>query len=182
MMSKAGCALVVALLLCAAVFPIRAQEAGETERVAVLAAVQHFLDAMAQRDTAEARKVVMPEGRVFSVRIEADEPVIRTFTFQEDMDKWAMRSGSILERVWNSEVRVHGRIATVWTAYDFYKSGRFSHCGIDVFDLVKTANGWKLTGGVYTVETESCPESPLGPPRPETTSEPEDPVEPERRR
>ena len=34
--------------------------------------------------------------------------------------------------------------------------------GINAFDLVKTAEGWKIAGGIYTVESK-CEPSPLGP-------------------
>jgi hypothetical protein len=57
-----------------------------------------------------------------------------------------------------------GDLATVWAPYDFHRNVQFSHCGTDAFDLLRTADGWRLTGGAYTVETESCPECPLGPP------------------
>jgi hypothetical protein len=36
---------------------------------------------------------------------------------------------------------------------------------VDAFDLVKTPEGWKIAGGVYTVERTGCPPSPLGPPK-----------------
>ena len=52
----------------------------------------------------------------------------------------------------------------VWTRYDFYRDGRFSNCGIDSWHLIKTRDGWKISGGIYTVERKDCPESPLGPP------------------
>ena len=48
--------------------------------------------------------------------------------------------------------------------YDFHRDGEFSHCGVDAFTLVRTESGWKISGGVYTVETEGCAPSPLGPP------------------
>ena len=57
---------------------------------------------------------------------------------------------------------VHGLIATVWAPYDFWIDGKLSHCGIDAFDLIKTEDGWKIAGGVYTVES-NCAPSPLGP-------------------
>ena len=58
---------------------------------------------------------------------------------------------------------MHGPIASVWTPYDFWVDGKFSHCGIDIFDLVKTAEGWKISGLTYTVERTGCAPSPLGP-------------------
>jgi hypothetical protein len=65
--------------------------------------------------------------------------------------------------MWDPDVRIHGAIAVVWTRYDFWVDGKFSHCGVDAFDLVKTAEGWRIAGGVYTVERTGCPPSPLGP-------------------
>ena len=70
----------------------------------------------------------------------------------------------MLERTWAPQVRVHKGIATLWAPYDFWLNGAFSHCGIDSFELVKTGDGWKLTGGTYTMERTGCAPSPLGPP------------------
>ena len=46
--------------------------------------------------------------------------------------------------------------------YDFWTDGKFSHCGIDAFELIKTVDGWKIAGGTYTIEA-NCGPSPLGP-------------------
>ena len=70
------------------------------------------------------------------------------------------------ERIWNAEVRVNGLIATVTAPYDFWIDGKFSHCGVDSFDFIKTGDGWKIAGGVYTVE-QKCAPSPLGPLQPQ---------------
>ena len=71
----------------------------------------------------------------------------------------------LLERFWAPVVHVHGPLAEVWAPYDFHVDGRFSHCGVDSFSLVRTAAGWQIAGIVYTVETTGCAASPLGPPR-----------------
>jgi hypothetical protein len=136
-------------------------EAEDTE--AVLAAVQRFLDTMATQDVDGARTVLVPEGRFFAVVQDADSVIIRSFTNEEYLaDLPAMNAP--VERIWDPEVRVHGNIASVWTPYDFHRGGEFSHCGFDAFTLVKAADGWRITGGVYTVERVDCPDSPLGPP------------------
>lgn len=73
-------------------------------------------------------------------------------------------TASYLERIWDAEVRIRGPIAVVWAPYDFHIGGKFSHCGIDIFDLVEKESGWVITGATYTVERTGCSESPLGPP------------------
>ena len=51
-------------------------------------------------------------------------------------------------------VLTEGNIASVWTPYDFYINGEFSHCGVDLFYLVKEED-WKIAHFGYTV-TETC--------------------------
>ena len=156
-----GAVVLLTLTLPALASPARA---GEDESAAVLAVVERFFDAMARGDVEAARAVTTPEGRFYSVREVDGAPVLRTFTNEESFAQWGEGSERMLERIWEAEVRVDGLIATVRAPYDFHVGDRLSHCGVDVIDLVKTAEGWKMTGGVYTVETEGCAESPLGPP------------------
>ena len=132
------------------------------DKKTIVAVVQKLFDAMAAKDGAAAASVLLPEGRFFVPR-EGEEP--RTFTGKEFADRVPMEKGTVLERFWDPEVRVRGSIATIRTPYDFWFDGKFSHCGIDAFDLVKTADGWKISGGTYTVERNGCTLSPLGPPK-----------------
>ena len=159
--------LISAALPWCAFAPASGQEgaSGDVDRAAVLAAVETFFTSMTERDVAAARSVLEPQGRFFSVRIGADgDRSVRSFTNQEYLD--GLADGTVVqrERMWDVQVRVHGDIATVWGPYDFHRDGIFSHCGVDAFDLIRTTQGWRLTGGVYTVEPEGCAPSPLGPP------------------
>jgi hypothetical protein len=137
-------------------------------REAVLSAVRRFFDTMAARDAAGAAAVVLPEGRFVSARVVDGRSVTRSFTNREYLNQLPARKEDVMERIWDPEVRIRGRIASAWAPYDFWKDGAFSHCGVDAFDLVSTLEGWKIAGGVYTVETEGCAPSPLGAPRFET--------------
>ena len=144
--------------------PIQAQ-AAQTDRDQVIAAVQGFFDSMATRDPQLAARVLTPEGRFYSTREQDGKPVVRSQTFEAFIAGLPKGTSKQLERMWDPEVKIHGPIATLWTRYDFHTDGKFSHCGIDAFDLVKTEEGWKLAGGTYTVESK-CEPSPLGPLRP----------------
>jgi len=149
------------LILFPAFFPARI--AAQSEEKSVVSIVQRFFDADATTDVEAARAVMIPEGRFFSVRMNDGRKVVRSFTIQEYLDGLAERKEEVLERMWQPKVLLHEDIAVVWTPYDFHRNGRFSHCGVDSFDLVRTSEGWKISGGIYTVETDRCPESPLGP-------------------
>jgi len=153
-------AVTFAALLTTAILhaPIAAQTSADHD--AILKTVQAFFDTMTAKDVEEARKILMPQGRFHAVRMRDGN--IRSFSNEEYLADLQAGKRMLRERMWNPEVRVHGAIATVWTPYDFWIDGKFSHCGIDAFDLVKTDEGWKLAGGSYTLE-DKCAASPLGP-------------------
>ena len=128
------------------------------------ATVQRLFDAVTAHDVGAARDLFTPESALISVRTDGTAAVIPHEQWlnhlSESKDKW-------LERMWNPKVLEHGSIAVVWAEYDFHRNGKFSHCGIDSVDLLKTPTGWKISGISFTRETANCPQSPLGPPKTE---------------
>jgi len=75
--------------------------------------------------------------------------------------------GTLLERGFGGKAMVEGRIAMVWLPYDFYVNGAWSHCGIDVFTMVKQDTTWKIANLVYTLaQPPECAKHPAGPPKP----------------
>jgi hypothetical protein len=148
-------------LLCALVMPARAQSPNGDERD-VIAAVQVMFDAIAACDAVKARAVSVPEGRLYRL-VPAPGAQPASSTLEQFAARLEQCPNTMLERMWTPQVRVHKGIASLWAPYDFWIDGKFSHCGIDSFDLVKTPAGWKITGGIYTVEREGCAPSPLGP-------------------
>lgn len=151
-------------LLCAC-FCATASAQPASERDEVLKIVQAFFDTMTARDVEGARKILQPQGRFHATRMRDGKPEIRAFSNEEYFADLQAAKTRMQERIWNPEVRIRGTIATVWAPYDFWIDGKLSHCGIDAFDLIKTEEGWKLAGGVYTLESQ-CEPSPLGPPKP----------------
>ena len=54
------------------------------------------------------------------------------------------------ERYWDAKIITDGNIASVWAPYDFYLNGLFSHCGVDLFYLVKDNGNWQIAHFGYT--------------------------------
>ena len=160
-----GKASVFFLVLVAAVTfwttPANAQE----DREAILAKVQQFFDALATNDTAAGRAAVLLDGQYFRLREVGDSLDLGRTPHTEFLRNLAAGGNDFLERMWDPTVLQHGRMAVVWTPYDFFRAGEFSHCGVDVFNLIHTDSGWKIAGIMYTVEPTGCAPSPLGPPR-----------------
>lgn len=140
----------------------RADAQTTADRDAVLATVQTLFDTMAARDVEGARRVMVPDGRFYAMEMRGPTTALQSFTNEEYFEQLRRSRQTHRERIWNPEVRVHGLIATVWAPYDLWTDGKFSHCGVDAFDLIKTAEGWKISGGAFTMES-TCEPSPLGP-------------------
>lgn len=152
---------VLIILLFAAV-PATGRTQSATDRDAVLKIVQLFFDTMTARDVEGARKIMIPEGRFFAMEMRKPNAPPQSFTNEEYFARLQKGKAMNRERIWNAEVRVHGSIATVWAPYDLWTDGKFSHCGVDAFDLIRTDEGWKIAGGAFTMEAK-CEPSPLGP-------------------
>jgi hypothetical protein len=62
------------------------------------------------------------------------------------------------ERIVFDAVKIDGALASVWAPYKFYLGDKFSHCGVDVFQLMRTADGWKIIYIVDTRRKDNCVE------------------------
>lgn len=60
------------------------------------------------------------------------------------------------ELIWDTDIKVDGNLAQVWTKYAFYVGENFSHCGVDAFLLTKTKEGWKIFHLADTRQREGC--------------------------
>ena len=60
------------------------------------------------------------------------------------------------ERITFNSIKIDGDLATVWTPYQFYVGAKFSHCGVNSFQLVKLDGAWKIQYIIDTRRKEGC--------------------------
>jgi len=60
------------------------------------------------------------------------------------------------ERLLDYKVQIDGNLAHVWTPYEFWFNGDFSHCGANAFTLAKTDDGWKIVHLIDSRRRSSC--------------------------
>lgn len=141
--------------------------AAQSARDSVKATVQEFFRSMTARDSAAARRVLLEEdGSYWAVAQSPKGFFAERRTNAAYLANLGKPGPTLLERGWDPTILVHGSIATLWTPYDFHVDGKFSHCGVDAFTLVRSDTGWKIATVVYTIERDGCAPSPLGPPVP----------------
>lgn len=54
------------------------------------------------------------------------------------------------EKILSYNIQIDGTMAHVWTPYEFYINGKFSHSGVNAFTLFKEDDVWKI---IHLIDT-----------------------------
>lgn len=60
------------------------------------------------------------------------------------------------ERIEFIKILIDNNLASVWTNYKFYVGEKFSHCGVNSFQLFKSEEGWKIVYLIDTRRKDNC--------------------------
>lgn len=119
-----------------------ANAAPTTEEQAVLAPIQAMFEGMTQHNPAAIKAQSIPGASMVLMR--DGKPV--QFTVDAFADRLGKPSpGKIEERIHDPLVRIDNDLAVVWAPFDFLEDGKVSHCGTDLFSLVKINGAWRIT-------------------------------------
>jgi hypothetical protein len=141
---------------------LNAQAAGGDE-AAVLAVTDSALEAISRSDFVGFTDLMLDSAVTFSAGMRDGQYQAR---FSSRAQQRAMTTTSrFTERGYRPTVLVSGPVAMVWLPYDFYIDGKWSHCGVDVFTLLRNGAGWRIATVVWSVEQPpACSPHPDGPP------------------
>ena len=64
--------------------------------------------------------------------------------------------GNADERIIFETVKTDGPLAIAWTPYNFFYKGKFSHCGVNSFQLIRFNDGWKIQYIIDTRRKQGC--------------------------
>lgn len=64
--------------------------------------------------------------------------------------------GAADERIVFETIKIDGELGFVWTPYQFFYNGKFSHCGENVFGLIKVSGAWKIHSVIDTRRKDNC--------------------------
>lgn len=100
----------------------------------------------------------------------ADSAVLQTITRagkirNEDLKGFMTQISSLPknsadERISFDMIKTDDALAMAWTPYQFYYEGKFSHCGVNSFQLVRLAGVWKIQYLIDTRRKENCVAAP----------------------
>lgn len=127
----------------------------ETEKEKVLGVVHDFFKALETQDTVLFQSLFIEYAFNHYVREYQDSTKTLVETGTQNPVGFTFKPSRILkERMTGSnlDIKIHKRIAMVWTPYNFWVNDEFSHCGVDVFTMFKTDTGWKIASVAFSVE------------------------------
>ena len=124
--------------------------------------VEQFFESINTGDGALLASLEVEGAQVLNIR----EDVAGQYEFVER--RWFTADNfsadtQLTERYWDEQLLISDHLAVFWAPYDFHIDGEFSHCGIDVLNLIKVDGQWKISHAMWTIQRPGCEPSPLGP-------------------
>lgn len=113
--------------------------------------------AMFDNDSVAVKKHFVTDAKLYTIFDRNDS----TQFHQGELSRFVTAVGSPhgfdwIERSWDYQITIDDGLAQAWCQYAFFAEERFSHCGVDAFQLVKTIEGWKIFSLADTRRKEKC--------------------------
>lgn len=123
---------------------------------AAMDTVNRLFAAMKAKSADQIKAVFMPDAQLVAIDKPKDGKGIST-TRKFTADSFATmistaKAPDFVEKMINPDVRIAGDMALVTGRYTFYVGDKFSHCGSNTFNLVRTETGWLIANGASTLE------------------------------
>jgi hypothetical protein len=145
------------LLFLSASFSLQAQTV--QDGAAIMEPITRLFTGMNLGDSAMVHSAFTARPTLATVaKDKSGNPVLRV----DDIQKFLNAVGSPhaepwSEPIWGAKIEVDGNMAQVWVSYAFYLGKKFSHCGVDAFQLFKGADGkWRIFHLADTRKTDGC--------------------------
>jgi len=145
--------IITLLLIC--LFAPSYSQGNEEQSVADV--VERLFESMRRGDSSMVHSTFNEVNHMFTAIVKDGQSVLN----EGSLDSFLNAVGTAHDKtwdepIWDMEINIDGNLAQAWTKYAFYHGGKFSHCGVDAFQLIKTSDGWKIFQLTDTRQTEGC--------------------------
>jgi hypothetical protein len=149
-MYKKYFSIAMGLLFSANALQAQTTNVNDADIVAVKSVIQNMFTAMKNSDTVLLKTCFSPTA-VFQTVVTKGETLVKDEKVQEFFNSIGKQpAGALDERIVFETVRANKDMAIAWTPYEFYYKDKFSHNGVNSFQLVKLKEGWKIQ---YLIDT-----------------------------
>jgi len=132
----------------------------QSEEKAVQEVIRSLFEGMKAKNADQVAAAFYTDGLMQTVQVKPDGSTVGTNSVADFIKRIATTPAetTLDERILDYQIKVDGTMASAWTPYRFYVNGNFSHCGVNSFQLVKMAEGWKIVYIIDTRRKEPCEE------------------------
>jgi hypothetical protein len=120
--------------------------------------VQHFFQAMYDRDSVALQKAFLPGASLYTFSYDSKGNPRAKAEFIPDFIRGVKLIGDAQfeERLTGWQCLIDDGIASIWTPYEFYFEGKFTHCGVDSWQLIQVLGEWKIAQLTDTRRKTGC--------------------------
>jgi hypothetical protein len=128
------------------------------EEANVKAAINLLFDGMRNGDTTMIRKAFASKNTMETIAKGRDGKfVVRSESINDFIKSIGVpHPEKYDERIVFTKILIDANLASVWTDYKFYVGDKFSHCGVNSFQLFKSEDGWKIIYIIDTRRKDNC--------------------------
>jgi len=133
--------------------------AQDSDEIDVKKTVIKFFDAFHKQDSIAIKELVSKDLKLQSIgKSKEGFTQLRNEEFSAFLKSIVSipKDQKFEEKLLDFKIRVDGDMANVWTPYEFWFNGKFSHCGVNSFQLVKLEGVWKIIYLIDTRRREGC--------------------------
>lgn len=146
------------ILLTSVTFVSSIELKAQTTEDSVKAAVNLLFDGMRNSDPVKIRAAFSDSAVLQTIAVNREGKVR---IINENVDRFAksvstLPKDSADERITFGSIHIDANLASVWTPYKFYYAGKFSHCGVNSFQLVRISGVWKIQYLIDTRRRTGC--------------------------
>lgn len=129
----------------------------QSTRDSVIAAVNQLFEGMKNADTILLQHSFSPNAVLQTIDDSKGSVTVKDESIEGFISFVGKETpGAADERIVVETVKIDGSLAMVWTPYQFFYKGKFSHCGVNVFQLVRLSSGWKIQYIIDTRRKTGC--------------------------
>lgn len=145
------------LLLLTAVFMLAIMGKAQTTEDSVKTVINKMFTAMKQCDSAMLSDCFTSAAILQSVQVKDGQESILNEAVNDFAGFISKQAKNDLdEQITFDIVRIDENLAIAWAPYKFYYKGKFSHCGVDSYQLVRLNGVWKIQYLIDTRHKTSC--------------------------
>lgn len=143
--------IVLLLLLTVSATVVQAQ--GEAnEKKAIKKVIETFFEGLHKGDSALIKTTMHSSIKIQTTATNREgKKMLKTETKDQLLINIAKKrpQDTYFEKLLSYTIKIDGNLASVWTPYEFYYNGNFSHCGANSFQLFNNNGTWEI---IYLVD------------------------------